>query len=180
MTGEERAPQEERGSPLGRYEPHDDATTDGATVHVVLRGLPVQVWLASREHHDDLMREYRLLALAGDLEAHHAPARLVELVEILGQRYAAAASRRDEELEAALAAGLAVIDQESDVTPAAVGAVRELRRLMAESDRFCEEAQLLTLPRPPVVRDFGEWFLDEFERQLEGHAPTPWDGPLTP
>lgn len=176
MTGEDREPRDAGGSPLGRYAPEPD----GTTVHVVLRRLPVKVWLASREHHDDLMREYRLLALAGDLEAHHAPTRLVELVEILGQRYAAATSRRDEELEAAFAAGLEAIDQEAEITPAAVGSVRELRRLMAESDRFCEEAQLLTLPRPPVVRDFGDWFLGEFERQLAGDPPTPWSGPLTP
>jgi hypothetical protein len=59
------------GSPLGRYQPDGDG---GGTVHVVLRNLPVRVALASREHHDDLMREFRLLALSGDIDADHAPA----------------------------------------------------------------------------------------------------------
>jgi hypothetical protein len=163
------------GSPLGRYQPDGDG---GGTVHVVLRNLPVRVALASREHHDDLMREFRLLALSGDIDADHAPARLVELVHVLGERYASSRNRRDEEIERAVAEGRLTIDQVSDVPPESLDAVRRLRALMDESDRFCQEAQLLTVPRPPVIRRFGEWFLGEFERQISGDEPQPWDGPL--
>jgi hypothetical protein len=163
------------GSPLGRYQPDGDG---GETVHVVLRNLPVRVALAAREHHDDLMREYRLLALAGDIDSSHAPARLVELVHVLGERYGSSRTRRDEEVERALAEGRTAIDQVSDVPPESLEAVRHLRQLMDESDRFCEEQQLLTVPRPPLVRRYGEWFLGEFERQLQGGSPIPWDGPV--
>ncbi|WP_336923249.1 hypothetical protein [Aquipuribacter sp. SD81] len=173
MGEEERSPDD--GTPLGRYVPDGDGSPP---VRVVLRDLPVALAMASREHHDDLLREYRLLALSGEIDAAHAPARLVELVEVLGGRYAQAHGRRDEELEAAHAAGRSVIDQVSEVPAGSLEAVRGLRALMEESDRYCEEARLLTVPRPPLLRRFGEWFLGEYERQLQGHPPTPWDGPL--
>jgi hypothetical protein len=177
MSAEEQQRPVDDGSPLGRYQPPQDPAGD-PLVHVVLQRLPVKVVLASREHHDDLMREYRLLALAGDVGQHDAPARLVELVQILGEQYASAASRRDAEMEQALAEGRDTIDQVTDVPPSTLDAVRQLRGLMDESDRYCREAQLLTVPRPPLVRRFADWYFDEFERQLQGGPPTPWDGPL--
>ncbi len=51
---------------------------------------------------------------------------------------------------------------------------------MDEEDVFCRSGQLITLPRTPVVRRFGDWYLDQFVRQVAGHAPTRWDGPLDP
>src|SRR4051794_11393212 len=92
------------GSPLGRYagDVHD------ALVTVVLLDVPLKVWQRAAEHHDELMREMALLALAP--EPPLLPKRLTELVQVLGQQYGAAGARPEDEREAALAAGRDRID----------------------------------------------------------------------
>lgn len=102
-------------SPLGRYaSPSDDA---GTTVRVQLLGVPLRVMSAAREHHDGLMREFRLLALSGALPAATAPARLVELVDLLGMRYGATTDRPDRAVDAALDRGDDTIDLSYEIRP---------------------------------------------------------------
>lgn len=163
------------GSSLGRYAP-DPA--GAALVEVRLLRLPIPLMLASREHHDGLVREFRLLALAGRVQESDAPARFVELVEILGQQYGASRTRRDEELDAAMAAGRETVDLVDRVPATAATAVHGLRALMAEADAYCEQAMLMTLPRPPLLLEFGDWYLDQYVTQIDGGPATPWDGPL--
>ncbi|MGJ7439848.1 hypothetical protein [Aquipuribacter sp. MA13-6] len=160
-------------SSLGRYLPGDD----GPLVEVRLLGLPVPLFIASREHHDGLVRELRLLALEDDAGELDVPARLVELVDSLGTRHATARSRRDTELEAAHARGERTIDLVEHVPSGVVEVAERLRTLIEECDRFCREGQLMTLPRPPLVRQLSEWYLAQFRDQVQGRAPTRWDGP---
>lgn len=172
-TGEVPAAAPESG--LGRYaSEHDGAPL----VQVLLRRLPVQVFMASREHHDGLLREFRLLALAGEVAADDAPARLTELVNILGGRYAAARSRRDTEMEDLRARGVEAVDWVDVVPVTARESVQQLKGLMDEADRYCEQALLVTVPRHPTVRRFADWYLTQFEEQIAGGPGEPWDGPL--
>lgn len=172
MTTRETA--EPHGSPLGRYDP------DGADgLHEVrLLNVPVRLLVAGREHHDDVMREFAMLALAEDADAEHAPKRLLELVDVLGRRYAAAAARPDAEVDAAIARGETSIDLVYHVPDHVEAAANELAALMDEADEFCRERRLLALARPPLVIEFSRWYLDEFRRQIAGEPPRPWDGPL--
>lgn len=162
-------------STLGRYLP----ASDGPLVEVRLLGLPVQLTLASREHHDGLIRELRLLAMEDDAGGLDVPARLVELVDVLGTRRAAARSRRDAELEAALARDEATVDLVEHVPAGVVGVVTALDGLLEECDRFCEQGQLMTLPRPPLVRDLSRWYLTQCSDQLQGRPAVPWEGPVS-
>lgn len=165
-----------RTSPLGRY---DDAAPD--TLHEVqLIGLPVRIMVASREHHDELLREFSLLALSGPSQRSDVPVRLVELTQILGVRYASSSARPEEEFERAIDAGTATLDLTYTVPAHVVEAADTLSALMAEADEFCRTEQLLTLERTPVLRDFAQWYLDEFRRQVAGEPPRPWTGPLEP
>jgi hypothetical protein len=162
-------------SPLGRY----DSATDAVDLHEVrLLGLPVRVMIASRERHDELMREFALLALGGPSRRTDVPARLLELTQILGVQYGGAAARPDEEVDAAAARGDDTVDL-SYVVPAHVieGADR-LDRLMQEADDFCRSEALLTLARSEVMLAFADWYLEEFRRQVAGEPPLPWRGPL--
>lgn len=172
-TGLRRTAAPESG--LGRYASADDGAL---LVEVHLRRLPVQVFMASREHHDGLMREFRLLSLAAEVDGSDAPARLVELVGILGGQYARARSRRDTEMEELRARGVEAVDWVDVVPVTARQSVRQLKQLMDEADRFCEQALLVTVPRHPTVRRFGEWYLQQFEDQIAGGPGEPWDGPL--
>lgn len=162
------------GSPLGRYDP--DAA-DG--LHEVrLLNVPVRILVAGREHHDDVMREFAMLALAEETDAEHTPKRLLELVDVLGRRYAAAAARPDAEVDDAIARGEESIDLVYHVPDHVATAADELAALMDEADEFCRDRQLLSLARPPVVIEFSRWYLDEFRRQIAGEPAHPWTGPL--
>jgi hypothetical protein len=166
-------------SPLGRY----DDPTDREDLHEVrLLGLPVRVMVASRERHDELMREFALLALGGPFgqSRPELPGRLLELIEILGVRYASAAARPDELIDEALARGDDTIDLTYTVPAHVVDAADTLAALMAEADEFCRSEELLTLARSPVMVAFADWYLEEFRRQVADQPARPWDGPLEP
>ena len=160
---------------LGRFTPEGDGSP---LVEVQLLGLPLRLLRSSREHHDDLMRELRLLAMSGEMPSHEPPARLLEIVTVLGEQYGASRERQDAELDAALAAGLEVTDQVERVPAAAAQAAAGLHRMLADADDYCERALLLTVPRPPEVRRFAEWYIAQFVDQVGGAAPVRWDGPL--
>jgi len=164
---------EPQRSPLGRYDPD----VSDATYEVRLLNVPVRLLVAGREHHDDVMREFAMLALVEDMDAEHTPKRLLELVDVLGRRYAAAAARPDAEVDAAIVRGETSIDLVYQVPAHVQDAADELAALMAEADEFCRERRLLSLARPALVVEFSQWYLDEFRRQIAGEPPRPWDGP---
>jgi anti-sigma regulatory factor (Ser/Thr protein kinase) len=164
-------------SPLGRYGVGADT---GSLVTIRLLGVPVRVLAASREHHDSLLREFRLMALAGGPAGHDVPARLVELTQALGVRYAAAGSRPDDDFDRAVQQGLKTVDLIYQVPPGAAGGGRQLEALMTEADEFCRSAQLITLARTPVMVRFARWYLGQFVEQVAGRPATRWDGPLEP
>jgi hypothetical protein len=169
------APPEEPSS-LGRYAP---PAGDAPLATVRLLNLPVQLFAAAREHHDALMREFRLIALSGRLGSGDAPPRLVEMTRILGETYGASAPRSDERFDAAIASGALTMDLEEHVPAAAGEAIRAVGELMTEADRFCAAELLMTMPRPPLLKAFGDWYVGEYEAQIAGRAAEPWKGPLT-
>jgi hypothetical protein len=162
-------------SPLGRY---DDGSADETLHEVALLNLPVRLYVAARERHDELMREFALLALGGPSGRADVPARLLELIDVLGVRYGAATARPDAKLDEALERGDETLDLHYTVPSHVVVGADALERLMAEADEFCESEQLLTLSRGPVQKRLAQWYLDEFRRQVNGQPPRPWDGPM--
>lgn len=162
-----------RPSTLGRY---NQTPGDEDVVEVRLLDTPLQVFVAARDHHDALLREARLLALAED--GPPLPAGVARLVEVLGGQFAAAQPRGDEEVYRALAAGERTLDLVDLVPVSAAGRLERLRDLMAEADRLAERGLLLTVSRPPLVRRFGDWYFDQFGAQLAGGPPRRWEGPL--
>ncbi len=165
-------------SPLGRYGGTGDLASGLVTVELL--GVPVRVLAAAREHHDGLLREFRLLAMSGPPAGPAAPDRLVELTEALGVRYAAATSRPDRDFDRAVEQGHDTVDLVYRVPRGVAGGARELEALMAEADEFCRAARLMTLARGPVVARFGRWYVAQFVDQVAGRRPARWDGPLDP
>jgi hypothetical protein len=162
-------------SPLGRYA--GDAARGQPLHEVRLLGVPVQVLAAARQHHDDLMREFAVLAVAEQNPGSSVPQRLLTLTEILGDRYGAAANRPDTALDEALQRGARTLDL-TDLVPAdVVEAADELETLMAQADEFCCTEHILSLPRPPLLVQFAHWYRDEFRRQISGRPPRPWTDP---
>jgi hypothetical protein len=161
------------GPILGRYT-HQSDETDLRTVRLL--GLPVALFLRAREHHDELIREFTLMAIRSNGTA--LPPRLRELVDILGRRFGASTSRADMERDAAIERGDATVDLTYHVPASLADDLIMLTQLMDDADGFCRTETLLTLPRDPSMVAFGHWYNAEFLRQIDGLPPTPWNGPL--
>jgi hypothetical protein len=171
VTAEEAEPKE---SPLGRY----DVDAHDGLHEVHLLNVPLRLLAASREQHDEVMREFAMIALDENFDSAHTPTRFIELIDILGRRYGAASARPDAEVDAALERGDGTIDLVYHVPEHVTEAARQLDVLMTEADEFCRQQHMLALARPQVLIDFARWYLDEFTRQVAGQQPRPWDGPL--
>ena len=168
---------ERQTRPLGRY---DESASGTESVHTVrLVGVPVRILEAGRRHHQELMHEFSLLAVAEEL-TDDVPQRMLELIDTLGRRYAETGDAPNAEVDAAVARGDDTVDLTYEVADHVVEAANHLESLMAEADEFCEREQMLTLQRSDVVKEFSAWYLDEFRRQIAGEPPRPWDGPVDP
>ena len=154
-------------------------TSPGDLRSVRLLQLPVQVWAASQEHHDELMREFALLTAGqadGDAETAQVPRRLLALVQQLTTRFAGSGDAQRQQLFDAAAQGRDVIDELEYALPAAAGpACVELARLFDEADDYCRTGRhLLTLATPDEIRLFRDWYLGQMRDQIDGAAPVPW------
>lgn len=166
------------GPILGRYT-HQSDQTELLTVRLI--GMPIALFLRAREHHDELIREFTLMAIRSNGTSANGvelPLRLRELIEILGRRFGASTSRADMERDAAIERGDATVDLTYQV-PASLGDdLKMLTQLMDDADEFCRMETLLTLPRDPSMVAFGHWYNNEFLRQMDGLPPTPWNAQL--
>jgi|GEM_PF-1573522 hypothetical protein len=167
------------GPRLGRYTP--DLPDHGPLYTVRLLRLPTALFLRSREHHDELVREFTLMAIRESeqqLPARPLPPRLHELVDLLGRRYGASAERADMERDAAVERGDATVDLTYHVPASIAADLIGVTALMDDADEFCRLERLLTLPRDPTMVAFTHWYNREFLRQIDGLEPEPWAGPL--
>ena len=154
--------------PLGRFADAD------ALVAVRMLSTPVRVWQRTAEHHDELMREFALMALAPS--ATPLPARLLTLVDIFGRQHGAAGALPDAVRDAALDQGEDRLDLFFDVPRATAVSAQRMRDLLDEAELFCRE-HLLTLAQPQVQADFARWWVVQFVDQCNGGPATPWPGP---
>jgi hypothetical protein len=163
---------------LGRYAPTDD----GGHVEVRLLNFPLQVYAKAREHHDELLREFALLALSPpkDRPGHHVPQQFLDLVNTLGVRYAGIGTGTDAIRDAAIARGERSMDLTYELPRSVRPAMRALRDLIEQADQFCRDGQMLTMALATQERDFLWWFIDEISDQAAGSAPSPWPGSTDP
>ncbi|MHB1585183.1 MAG: hypothetical protein ACYCU7_08460 [Acidimicrobiales bacterium] len=150
------------------------STGDEPLVEVRLVGLPMELYLRTRDHGADLMREFELLQLS-DHAVHDVPGRLVSLAAELTEQFGAFTASADAELSDAEARGAPQIDLVYRVPPAAAEGAQRLEVLLDEADDYCRAGdELLTLAATPETVAFRHWFLREFVAQAGGRPPTPW------
>jgi hypothetical protein len=167
----------ESPSPLGRY---DDPAGNGEALHEIrLVAVPVRLYVAARQHHDDLLQELSMLAVAPESGDEPPPA-VTELVEALGRHYGTPKDRPDEPIDAALARGDCTIDLSYQVPAHVLDGAARLDALLAQADELCKAGTLLTMPRGDLLLRFSRWYLGEFRRQIDGQEPEPWTGPTQP
>ncbi len=140
-------------------------------VTVRLVELPLDVYQRSSEHSDELLREFALIR--GD-DNEHVPARLLAVIEDLRARFAGFTDGQTTAIQEALGRGDTHIDLVYEVPAEASEAAVRLGALLDEADDFCRSGDLLTLATRSEGVAFRRWFLEEFVRQVDGHAPRSW------
>lgn len=141
---------------------------------VHLLGVPAALLLASRDHHDDVLREFRLLAVTSGPEGMST--RFVELIDLLGRDYSAPLSQVEQDADRTAARQRADrrVDLAYDVASGAAERLEGLSAVLDEVDELCERGELITLPRTPLLREFQRWALGQVQEQLKGKPPRPW------
>lgn len=155
---------------------------DGPIVTVRLLQLPVPILAAAQQHSDELMREFTLITerLAEEPDPSHPtrpiPTRLIEIMAAFDRSYGPFTGEPEARLAAAMRDGESVIEELVYEVPAsAAEAAAQLGALLDEADNYCRTGKhLLTLATPAELVLFRRWFLDEFQVQVAGAAPTPW------
>ena len=147
-------------------------------IEVHLLALPVRLAARSQQHFEELMREFILIA-AGQHEGHsehEVPARLMTLVETLGQQFGAVADPAEARLADAIDRGDQVINDHVLQVPAEAGpAAHAFWDLIDEADEYCRRGQhLLTLATPPDCVAYRTWYLGQVITQIHGAAPIAW------
>jgi len=145
-----------------------------ALVEIRILDMPVDAYREASEHGDELMREFALIQ-EGDAEV---PRRLLALADELRGRFSGFTTAQDAQLQEALAGGEGTITLHYLVPAGVKEACISLGVMLDEADDFCRRGQdLLTLATPRRALAFRHWFLDQFVRQVDGLAPSPWQEP---
>ncbi|WP_432497695.1 ATP-binding protein [Kineococcus auxinigenes] len=150
--------------------------TEGPPVRLLR--YPLRRGVRLREHREAVLRELRLLGLAHTPADPGAAGLADEVTAMLEAEYGGHLNAAETRKVAALAAGLECVDLEYERRPGHLEQVQRWRTRMAELDRLGRAAHLLTTGEPPDVAELSAWVLDEFDRQLRGGEPRPWEGPL--
>jgi len=129
---------------------------------------------SAEAHHDELFREFALIAGAEPSPGHAVPARLLALIDELNARYAGFTTGPQAELAEAAERG----DKDLDISfyvPRDIGdAIIRFSDLLTAADDYCRQGELLTMAPPPEAVAFRNWYLGEFVAQVRGSDPTPW------
>ena len=136
-------------SPMGRYDVGEVAP--GTRLYPIrMLGVPVELFLSTRQQHDELMREFAMLALAHRDQLGSDPPELRRLVGELAS-IPPSGSRADANVEAASQAGQASIDLAYRVPITVLAAADRLEALMQSADVFCREGRdARPCPGPPA------------------------------
>jgi PAS domain S-box-containing protein len=152
-----------------------DSPADDSCRDVVLRALPVKLWLAAREHHDAMLRDL----------CHHLAARGDDAVDL------EAADRA----RSAISATLINVLQQSSSDPARWPATIDLtvsvpsdsgwkfsslQDTLDTAESLAMEGHLLLQPALPEIVAVRDWACEQVIAQLAGAPPTPWPGTAQP
>lgn len=146
----------------------------------VLRDFPLRVWARSRQHSDEIMREFTLM-LEGERSGQtnlDAPKALVDLASMFTSRFGPLLDQLYAAREAALEAGKDRMDSEVALVEGTPELLTQVRTVMDMVDEYCRTGDLLTLERDEVDRRLFDWSMTELVAQYEGREPTAWPGPF--
>ncbi len=146
----------------------------------VLRDYPLRLWTEQNEYLESLLRELHLLLLSSrhDELQRGAAGRLVELAQVLQDRFGGLLQTVNDDRQAALDQGRDRMDSVLPLSDELPRVLDQVRQVLAETDEFCRHGDLLSLPRTPMLIAFATWAGTELIAQADGAEPTPWPGPF--
>lgn len=149
--------------------------SQGVLAPVRLIGLPVELWRQARAHSEAIQRELEIVRVSEPEEA--VPNRIARLMKDYDDRFGGIGDSGMEQLQAAAERGDVMIDLTFEVPPSVAEATRTLKSMLSDLDEYCRQGEeLMTLATPPELVALREWFLGEFNRQIEdGEDPLPWE-----
>ena len=145
----------------------------------VLKDYPLRIWAESRQHSDELLREFTLM-LDGERTGQtdlSVPKSLVDLATSFTQRFGPLMDEMTLAREAAFNSGADRMDSEVAMPVGTPELLEQVRRVMDAVDEYCRNGDLLTLERSEQSRRLFDWTSEQLVRQYEGGDPTPWPGP---
>lgn len=136
--------------------------------------VPVELFLESQDHQEDLLRELRLMEL-GDrfhLTTDSVAQDLASLIGGILGRYRDVRSTTRTQALAALADGRTEVTLLVPLDDGIVDALHHWLELLETANRVCAGGRLLTLPARPEVQALRRWYVDEVVLQATGPVPT--------
>lgn len=162
-------------------EPEVTAREETRTVRLL--GLPPAMWLATRQHHDALLRELVLYsaahpvpgadAVTADLARGMISSAALAAIEAAGS---AAGPPPGPGGERALACAPPPLDVELSVPTSARPMFGVLQDTLDAAERLAATGRLLAHRGLPEVIALRDWVCDQVVAQLAGVEPTPWPG----
>ncbi len=149
--------------------------SDDRLVAVRLVAFPLDVQQASSAWHDELLREFALVALSR-ADGADVPRRLLELIDATRGMYAAFTHDVEASQMQLRSCGAARGDFLYRVPAGIAGACADLDCAFDAAEAFCASGNLLTMEPPAIVSAFRRWVLGEFVQQIrDGAEPLSWD-----
>jgi hypothetical protein len=146
----------------------------------VLRDFPLRVWARSRQHSDEVMREFTLM-LEGERSGQttlDVPKALVDLASMFTTQFGPLLDQLYAAREKALDEGRDRMDSEVALVEGTPALLDRVREVMDAVDDYCRTGDLLTLERDETERRLFDWTMAELVGQYEGREPTAWPGPF--
>lgn len=153
------------------------------TVH--LQGIPPTLWLATRQHHDALLRELAVYqARHDDVPIDNANVEVarqtvsdavVAAIEA-AQRTGPARSLLPPGHPSPLSPAPTPFDTDLRVSPEAGFAAAALQDALDAAERLAHQGKLLAFPGQPELVAVRDWLCEQVQSQLQGVAPRPWVG----
>ena len=137
---------------------------------VALVDLPVSLFLQTQQHHDTVLRELALVALAPDDDGSTSD-RLRTLAREAHTGFGDAPKPFREAVAAAAARGDDIVTVRVNVPESTLRFMEDFLLVFDEADEFSRRGELLTPPSAPGVAAFRRWFVGELIRQVRDGAP---------
>lgn len=163
----------------------DQAVAAGDNRHILLLGLPPTLWLAAREHHDAILREFALYAVEHPGAATGRDLALVDrarawvstaVVAAVGNQDPASTQATRRALIDGLVSSLPPLDLEVVVREDASEAFATLQDVLDAAERLAVAGQLLARPALPEVVAVRDWVCEQAVVQLATGKRSPWPG----